>query len=219
MKLKRLITVLLGVVIALAVPLFAACNGGGTGDEVRLLVWAAPEQYEYTLDIIAEYKRQHPETNYNITLRIVAEPEVRNTIIDVNTAADVFAFPSDQLADFYRRGFLFPITGQRAADTIAAHTPSSIRAATVNDRLWAFPVSESNTYFLVYDTRVLDRETVMTTATLDGEEMEVMTIDGILDALAAAPTVGGEPRQIFLDIGNSYYTVVYFFGADVYFRQ
>jgi arabinogalactan oligomer/maltooligosaccharide transport system substrate-binding protein len=74
--------------------------------------------------------------------------------------------------------------------------PSSIEAATIGDKLYAYPVRADNGYFLYYDKSVLSED-------------DIKTLDGILAKCNASN------KKIFMDVSNGYYVASFFIGAGL----
>ena len=71
---------------------------------------------------------------------------------------------------------------------------SSIEAATVDGKLYAYPSTADNGYFLYYDKSVLSEE-------------DVKSLDKMLEVANAAG------KKIFMDVSNGWYIASFFLGA------
>ena len=79
---------------------------------------------------------------------------------DVHNGADVFPLPDDQLTSMVAAGALEPVPN---ADEIReANLDEAVAAASVNDTLYAYPMTADNGYFLYYDKNYLTEEDVQT---------------------------------------------------------
>lgn len=78
-------------------------------------------------------------------------------ITDPKAAADVFSFPSDQLNKLVNSSSVLSLDAF-AGDIKAMNSASSVSAATLNDKIWAFPEVGDNSYFMAYDKRVVTPE-------------------------------------------------------------
>ena len=70
-------------------------------------------------------------------------------LADLENGADVFAFADDQLNTLVAAGALEPVAN--AESVKAANLPESVLAASVNDTLYALPLTADNGYFLYYN--------------------------------------------------------------------
>ncbi len=199
---KMLGKVLAAALSAVTVFSFVACtgnnpttsNGGNKGDVIELLVWGAQDD-QFMLGEMAEaYELANPDKSYKFEFGVVGEPDVISKLsTDISTAADVFSFPSDQLRDMVNQGMLYEVGGIFADPLKQNNTPASVNAVTLNDKLYGFPSTADNTYFLFYDDRVLN-------------EQDVASIEGILAKVSAQ-------QRFFMDISNGWYIASFFLTA------
>ena len=185
----------LALCLALIMPaaVFAE-EAAGSDETVRLTVWGAQSTQVVLAALINEFKQDHPDKQYDITLKAVEEPDLWFRYReDPDSLSDIFAFVSDRLIGLVEAGVLLPV-GQSREAVIADNTPSSVESAMVDGVLYAYPKTEDNGYFLYYDASVLTPEDVET-----------------LDALLAA--ANASDKRMFMDIANGWYIVSFFFGA------
>jgi len=185
--------------IAMVVGL-AACNGAeeetttAVKEKVSLKVWGAQDDQALIQELVDGFKAANPDKDYTITLGVVGEDQAKTKFLeDPSASADVFSFPNDQIRDFVNAGALYEIT--KNIDAIkAANMEGSIDAATLNGKLYAYPMTADNGYFLYYDKSVISEE-------------QVKTLDGILEAASAAG------KKVFMDVSNGWYIASFFLGA------
>ena len=140
--------------------------------DVSLTMWGAEEDQALLQSMIDSFTQHYADyANFNIQLGVESESTAKDTILtDIESAADVYAFASDQLIDLVNAGALLSIdtmdealqayAGKSVADIESANASGSVEAATYNDTLYAFPMSADNGYFLYYDSTVLTEEDV-----------------------------------------------------------
>lgn len=163
-------------------------------EKVTLKVWGAQEDQELLGELVESFKAAYPEKEYTIELGVVGEPDAKTKYLeDPEAAADVFAFANDQLYDLVNAGGLYEVTRNKDA-IIAANMASSIDAATKDDKLYAYPMTADNGYFLYYDKSVISDEDA-----------------GSLDAMLAAANKAG--KKVFMDVSNGWYIASFFLGA------
>ena len=179
---------------ALLIP--AGCTRNADNDVITLKVWGSGEDQAMLGEMIEAFKKEHANDGktYNITLGVVGEDEAKTRVLeDPAAAGDLFAFSDDQLTDLYSAGALYEIT--RHKDTIVTeNSEGSVKAASIGEALYAYPVTADNGYFLYYDSSVLTAE-------------DVKTLDGIL---AAANRAG---KRVYMDVSNGWYNASFFLGA------
>ncbi len=111
----------------------------------------------------------------NVTIEIWRQSEfsAKDTVLaDPKSAADVFAFADDQLNELVQAGALQEVQ-LNPDDMKSRNLPASVDAATMNDKLYAYPMTADNGYFLYYDASVLSAE-------------DVQSVDTMLEKAAAA---------------------------------
>lgn len=215
MKFKKVLA--LGLVGAMAISM-AACgktssgtdNGGsgnaGTSNEtVSLRVWGGEEDQNLLKDLVEKFKTTYPDQKFDIEIGVESESTAKDTVLtDVEAAADVFAFASDQIVDLNNAKALANIEDMDAAlqnyakksvaDVKAANSDGSVEAASVDGKLMAFPMTGGNGYFLYYDSSVISDEDAATWDTL----------------LAAADKAG---KKVGMTLASGWYDASFFYGA------
>ena len=161
-----------------------------TSGTVDLTVWASEDDQDFTQKVINEFAAQYPEVNFNITLGAESESTAKDTVLaDVEAAADVFAFAHDQINDLVNAGALQEVVSYYTYDVAAENVAGSVEAATVNGKLYAYPMTADNGYFMFYDKSVIT----------DPSSLEKM----IEDAKAAN-------KKIAIEFSNSWYLYGFF---------
>lgn len=215
MKFKKVLA--LGLVGAMAISM-AACgktssstNNGGSGNSgtsnetVSLRVWGGEEDQNLLKDLVEKFKTTYPDQKFNIEIGVESESTAKDTVLtDVEAAADVFAFASDQIVDLNNAKALANIEDMDAAlqnyakksvaDIKAANGDGSVEAASIDGKLMAFPMTGGNGYFLYYDSSVISEEDAATWDTL----------------LAAADKAG---KKVGMTLASGWYDASFFYGA------
>lgn len=215
MKFKKVLA--LGLVGAMAISM-AACgktssstDNGGSGnastsnETVSLRVWGGEEDQNLLKELVEKFKSTYPDQKFNIEIGVESEATAKDTILtDVEAAADVFAFASDQIVDLNNAKALANIEDMDAAlqnyakksiaDVKAANGEGSVEAASVGGKLMAFPMTGGNGYFLYYDSSVISEKDAATWDTL----------------LAAADKAG---KKVGMTLASGWYDASFFYGA------
>ncbi len=208
---KKIVKAVIAATIALALlASLASCgmdgddgkvdDGNGViGDEqkeVKLTVWCAENLVELTKKQLADYNTQN-KTNISFTVNPVAEGEAAtNLITDVTAGADIYCFAQDQLARLVQAGALSPVSDSLTDKIKSEHDEGAVAAATVNGKLYAFPLTSDNGYFMYYDKSVIKDESVLT------------------DQTKLIETVSKAGKTIAFElVNNHWYSSSYFFGA------
>ncbi|MGN0613023.1 MAG: extracellular solute-binding protein [Porcipelethomonas sp.] len=145
----------------------AASENNNAGQTVQLKVWA--EEYDFDLmnEMIESFKQEYAgEAEFEITVEANSESETKDNVLnDIHNAADVFTIPDDQLSVMVASGVLEPIPDSDAVSL--RNTTESSAAATINGRMYAYPLTADNGYFLYYNKKYFS-------------DSDVQTLDGIL---------------------------------------
>jgi len=197
---KKLLLAMLMLLMTLSL---VACQAEEPVEEVKdvtLKVWGAQEDQEMLTGMIEEFKAANPGTNWTIELGVVGEPDARTKYLeDPEAAADVFAFPNDQVMDLVNAGALYEVTINKDA-IVAANIQSAVDSATVDGKLYGFPMTADNGYFMYYDKSVFTEE-------------DVKSLDKMLEVAGAAG------KSVFFDVSNGWYIASFFIGAGNKFEM
>ncbi|MEG2455377.1 MAG: extracellular solute-binding protein [Oscillospiraceae bacterium] len=165
----------------------------GSGAPVALKLWGSQEDQAMLGEMIESFKANYAGTQWDITTGVVGEADAKTKYLeDPAAAADVFAYANDQLRDLVKAGGLYELSGQFKDQVLAENGEGSIGAATLDGKLYSFPMTADNGYFLYYDKSVIT---------------DPSSLDGIL---AAANAAG---KKVFMDVSNGWYIASFFLGA------
>ncbi len=161
---KRLVSLLVcGVLTASAVAGLTACGGG---DKIKLTVWGSAAQQETLKQMVAKFEEANPDKKYDIKIGISEEQFAYEDVQrDPDSAADVFNFSNDQLIPLLRVGGLARIGGTyletiKANNDERAIASGSIKYGTDDEKVYVYPFSSDNGYYLYYDKSVLSETDV-----------------------------------------------------------
>lgn len=164
-------------------------------ETVNLKVWGSIDAQDLLKEMVESFKQEYPEKEYNIEFGIVSEADAKARYLeDPEAAADVFFFANDQLKDMVKAGALYQIAGSYKDKVIAENGEGSVESATVDNKLYAFPETADNGYFMYYDKSVISSE-------------DAKSIDSILAACKKSN------KKFYFDLSNSWYVASFFFGA------
>ncbi len=174
----------------------ASAETANWGD-VTLTMWGAEEDQTMLREMADAFIEENKDKG-NITIEIGACSEASakdNVLLDPTAAADVFAFADDQLNELVAAGALQEVQ-LNADDVKSRNLAGSVEAATLNGKLYAYPMTADNGYFLYYDSSVISAE-------------DAQTVDGILAAAAAAG------KTFNMSINDAWYIYSFFAGAGL----
>lgn len=200
MKKKPIALALSAAMVLSAGVMLAGCSGDpdpnpdpNEKENVSLVLWGPSQQQTMAEEMIEAFKAKYTDKNYSITYNVVSEADAAGTITtDVSAGADVYAFANDQLLVLQRAGALAQVGGSYLEDIRANNSASSVEAATFDGKVYAYPYSDDNGYFLYYDKTKVDSPE---------------TLAGILEDCAASGS------KFIFDLDNSWYDAAFFFGA------
>ena len=208
---KKFLALLLAVLMLASV--LVACGGGsssgGSGgggsdsgnedpfygeDNISLLVWAPDKAIDLTKELCEEFKKAYPNKTIDITVQVQSESEAATQVLnDKDAAADVFGFASDQFNKLMNANALAPVF--EPDEIKSRNSEKSISAASGEDgKLYAFPETDDNGYFLVYDKSVITNPS---------------SIESILDDCRK------NNMKFVMDAGNGYYSCIFMFTGGL----
>lgn len=164
MKGRGILAVLLASIFMVSI--VGCSNSKGTSEQsntngaVSLKVWGAEEDSELLSEIVENFKNEYKDkADFDIVIEPVSEASCKEQIFsDVNNAADVFTFADDQMSVLSASGVLEPAID---ADNVKANNiEGAVDAASINDKLYAYPMTADNGYFLYYNKQFLSSENV-----------------------------------------------------------
>ena len=143
----------------------SGANGGGDGSSLEgtydITVWVSESDgiAELTKTQIERFCKENPGVVINETVEGVSESNsASNMITDVESGADLYCFAQDQLTRLVEAGALVKL-GQQTSETVKSlNTEVGVKAASVGNELYCFPLTQDNGYFMYYDKSVIKAE-------------------------------------------------------------
>lgn len=220
MKIKRLLSAVISLSLAATIGL-AGCgsddnggntdagnnggttdNGGSTdnggkkdsGSATAITVWAPEEVVDFTQTHLDSWLSSSEWAGkYTITVSAMGEGDAATQMLtDVEAGADVFGFAQDQLARLVSAGALSAPGGVFLDNVNNNNDAGSVGAATLDSKVYAYPETSDNGFFLYYDKSVVT---------------DPSTLDGILEQCGAAG------KKFYMDIQSGWYDVAFFFAT------
>lgn len=197
----------------------AACGDGNGGKKASatapdpasitatLQLWGPANAKTAFENIISEFNKIYPNITVNITEK--SEADTGEAVSkDPETAGDVFIYPDDQFNVLMKQKALQPLPDYvlDGADNIKdadgkivfdgvrdREHASSFTNVTYENKIWSFPATSDNGYFLMYDKRAI-------------------ADDKVGDLQTLIDTVKSTNKRIYYDISNGFYGVGFFFA-------
>lgn len=160
-------------------------------EKVKLTVWGAAEDEELLGRIIDGFEAHYRgEADFQITCQPQSESHCADALMeDLENGPDVFAFADDQLNTLVAAGALEPVDN---ADVLREENlPEAVYAASVNDTLYAYPLTADNGYFLYYNKNYFSEE-------------DILSWDKMLDI------AGTQGKKVSMDWSSGWYVYALF---------
>ena len=158
---------------------------------IALRVWGAEEDKELLEQIVENFEQEYGSyADFDITIEAQSEADCKNTLLsDLENGADVFTFVDDQLMSLVAAGALVPV--DNTDEVKAANSEDSVSTASINDTLYAYPLTADNGYFMYYNKAVIpDTDT------------------GTLDQMLADAAANG--KKVYMDWTSGWYLYSFF---------
>ena len=169
--------------------------------EVKLSIWWSDEGDRELIDqIIEEFKTEYAdEAHFDITVSKESVQTSKETVLsNPDNAADIYIFADDQFGALRQAGALLEIT-ENADQVIEANggvDNGACRAAMYGGKLYAYPLTSGNGYFLYYNSSYF------------GEE-DIESLDRILEIAAE------NEKKMAIDYSSGWYIYSFFKGAGL----
>ena len=173
----------LALATVMSVSMLAGCGGDAPANkgnattgvtDVALKVWVPQNQVD--CGIIEQQQKafaaEHPEWNITWTTEIVGEDVAKENILrDVEAAADVFLFASDQLIELVEAGAIARLGGSTETMVKETIADSVVKTAMIGDALYAIPFTH-NTFYMYYDKTLMTEDDVKSIESILAKETE-----------------------------------------------
>lgn len=153
-----------------------------TDGTVDIQLWCSElEAYQNVMkELTDKFKEQYSDVDFNITIGAVSEADAKDKILeDIDAAADVFVFADDQVNDLVNAGALQEVAATYTYDPKETNSEATVAAATKDGKLYAYPLTASNGYFLYYDSNIFSEEDVASWENLTAKAEEAGTKVGM----------------------------------------
>lgn len=153
-----------------------------TDGTVNITLWCSElESYQKVMkDLTDKFQQQYSDVDFNIKIGAVSEKDVKDKVLeDIDAAADVFVFADDQVRDLVNAGALQEVAATYTYNPSETNSEATVNAATVDGKLYAYPLTASNGYFLYYDSSKFSEEDVASWEALTAKAEEIGTKVGM----------------------------------------
>ena len=158
--------------------------------EVKMHVWCSKVDVEITRQMIESFKEANKGTDFNIIIEESEDSDARDNILsNVHNGADVFPIADDQITSMVAGGALYEIEDVDAVKK--ADDESAVEAATIDGKLYGYPLTADNGYFMYYNKNYFS-------------DSDVATLDGMLDI------AGANGKYLTMDWSSGWYLYSFF---------
>lgn len=183
-----------GACLLLAAGSLASCGEEevvyeGVGTQIN--VWATAKEEAVIKNVVDAYNaKQTSETaKFNYKFTAVSEGDAGTTVSKdptVDGAPALFLCADDHIYNLQSKNCISEMKGSYKTRVIENNTETALKGATYDDKLYGFPISSDNGYFLYYDKSALSDE-------------EVGSLETILTKFKT------DKKSMFMDLPNGYY--------------
>lgn len=166
---------------------------------IHLSIWTGENKVSLLQSAVGEFKKLHEkEVNIDFTVSKEGEDTCKDAVLgNPEGAADIYAFADDQLDDLRNAGALLEITdGESVIADVGGEESLAAEAVMRDGKMYAYPETAGNGYFLYYNKKYLT-------------EKDVKTLDGILDVAES------KGKKFSMDFGSGWYLYSFFKGAGL----
>lgn len=183
--------------------LFTGCASSGVSTEksketvknissstVSLTMYCEEDTFDLVNELLEGFKQENAGTNFEFNLVQHSDADMRNDILgDVNAEFDLFTFPDDQFDSLNAAGVLSEVPN--SSEISSRNNESASACATYNGKMYAYPYTADNGYFLYYDKSYFSDE-------------DVKTLDRILEVCNASS------KHIGMELDSGWYMYSFF---------
>ena len=128
----------------------------------EITVWVGEAAVDLTKKQIEDYNNSNDlGIKFVATVNGVSEAtSADQMLVDVSVGADIYCFAQDQFARLVQGGALAELDEEAAKIVHDANDPGVVAAATAGDKMYAYPLTSDNGYFMYYDKTVIPEEDV-----------------------------------------------------------
>ena len=158
--------------------------------EGKMHVWCSKNDVDITTQMIESFKEANKGTDFNIIIEESEDSDARDNILsNVHNGADVFPIADDQITSMVAGGALYEIEDVDAVKK--ANDESAVEAATIDGKLYGYPLTADNGYFMYYNKNYFS-------------DSDVATLDGMLDI------AGANGKYLTMDWSSGWYLYSFF---------
>ena len=164
---------------------------------IELVLWCAGDDLAFEKTLVKEFKEKFEGDGVTIKIKTTTkgEDEAGGAIIEnAKKGGDVFSFADDQLTSLQQNGAIASVAKYYEPSVKGNSSEEAITVSSLGDKLYAFPKTSDNGYFMYYDKRIFD-------------EADLASMDTMIEKAKAAG------KNVYFNMGNAWYSTGFFFTA------
>ena len=165
--------------------------------KIELVLWCSGDDLAFEKTLVKEFKEKFEGDGLEIKIKTTTkgEDEAGNAIIEnAKKGGDVFSFADDQLTALQQNGAIASVAKYYETNVKDENSEEAITVSSLGDKLYAFPKTSDNGYFMYYDKRVFD-------------DADLESMDKMIEKAKAAG------KNVYFNMGNAWYSTGFFFTA------
>lgn len=172
-----------------------ACQGNEeqpAGNYVKINIWATAAEQQVIDAVVSDYNKKQTDESakFQYTFTAVSESDAGTTLAKdptVDEAPALFLCADDHIYNLQSKNIVAELKGSRKEKVVANNSAVAVAGATLDDKLYGYPVTSDNGYFLWYNSGV------------EGIKDKVGSLEGLL---ALAKSLG---KKVLMDVPNGWY--------------
>lgn len=176
-----------------------AAEAEKTDNKVELKLWCASGDATLEKKLVEDFKTKYSDSRYELKVKVspgTGEDTAADQILqDPTKGADVFSIADNKLRELVEQKAVAEVGTAFAGNVANDNTDASVEACKIDGKLYAFPKTSDNGFFLYYDKRVYK------------DPKDVETFDSLVDIAAQ------NNKNALMAIDNAWYNSGFFFTA------
>lgn len=172
-------------------------EAAATGGVISMTMWCSADDRGFEEALKKKFEEKYADDRYSFKIKPtpIGEDKAGGKIQEKpEDGADVFSFADDQLIPLVLAGALANVADMFSANIRADSDETALDICSSDGKIYAFPKTSDNGYFLYYDKTVLSEE-------------DVQSMDTMIEKSAAAN------KSVFFPLTNPWYNTAFFFTA------
>ena len=190
-------------ILIFIIALFTGCgpaSSGGEKEAVSLTLWCDDRNMEILRSSLETFREMYKdEAEFDFSYGTESEISCKETVLaDPQAAADIYVFADDQFYELWSAGALLEITRNtdEVIEAVGGVDSGAAHAAMKDGKLYAYPETEGNGYFLYYRPSYFSEE-------------DIQSLDNILKTAAA------NNKKFAMDFSSGWYIYSFFKAAGL----